>query len=39
MSLTLTLREAPAAPVVADALRPDALAGLSAGEVERLELR
>jgi formylmethanofuran dehydrogenase subunit C len=39
MSLTLTLREAPAAPVLADALRPDRLAGLSAAEIERLELR
>ena len=38
MTLTLTLREAPAAPVVAEALRPDALAGLSAAEIERLEL-
>jgi formylmethanofuran dehydrogenase subunit C len=39
VTLTLTLREAPAAPVVAEALRPDALAGLSAADIERLELR
>ena len=39
MSLTLTLREAPAAPVLAEALRPDRLAGMSAAEIERLELR
>jgi formylmethanofuran dehydrogenase subunit C len=38
VSLTLTLREAPAAPVVAEALRPDRLAGMSAAEIERLEL-
>src|SRR4051794_41378498 len=38
MSLTLTLREAPAAPVVAETLRPDRIAGLSASEIERLEL-
>jgi formylmethanofuran dehydrogenase subunit C len=38
VTLTLTLREAPAAPVVADALRPDALAGMSAAEIERLGL-
>jgi formylmethanofuran dehydrogenase subunit C len=38
VTLTLTLREAPAAPVVADVVRPDALAGLTAGEIERLEL-
>ena len=38
VTLTLTLREAPAAPVVAEALRPDRLAGLSAAEIERLEL-
>jgi formylmethanofuran dehydrogenase subunit C len=38
VSLTLTLREAPAAPVNAEALRPDRLAGLSAAEIERLEL-
>ena len=39
MSLTLTLRETPAAPVLAEALRPDRLAGMSAAEIERLELR
>src|SRR3954464_6704678 len=38
MSLTLTLREAPAAPVVAETLRPDRIAGLSASEIERLQL-
>jgi len=38
VTLTLTLREAPAAPVVAEALRPDALAGLGRAEVERLEV-
>jgi formylmethanofuran dehydrogenase subunit C len=38
VSLTLTLREAPAAPVRAEALRPDRLAGMSADEIERLEL-
>src|SRR4051812_48308079 len=39
MSLTLTLREAPAAPVLAEVLRPDRLAGRSAAAIERLELR
>jgi formylmethanofuran dehydrogenase subunit C len=39
VTLTLTLREAPAAPVRAEALRPDRLAGLSRAEVERLGLR
>ena len=39
MTLTLTLREAPAAPVLAEAVSPDRLAGLSRAEVERLELR
>ena len=38
VTLTLTLREAPAAPVDAEALRPDRLAGLSRAEIERLEL-
>jgi formylmethanofuran dehydrogenase subunit C len=38
VTLTLTLREAPEAPVLADALRPDRLAGLSRGATERLEL-
>jgi formylmethanofuran dehydrogenase subunit C len=38
MPLTLTLREAPAAPVLAEALRPDRLAGLSGPEIERLAL-
>jgi formylmethanofuran dehydrogenase subunit C len=36
---TLTLREAPAAPVLAEALRPDRLADLGAATIERLELR
>jgi formylmethanofuran dehydrogenase subunit C len=39
VTLTLTLREAPAAPVLADPLRPDRLAGLSGREIERVELR
>jgi formylmethanofuran dehydrogenase subunit C len=39
VTLTLTLREAPAAPVRAEAVCPDRLAGLSRGEVERLEVR
>jgi formylmethanofuran dehydrogenase subunit C len=39
VTLTLTLREAPAAPVVAEALSPDRLAGLARIEIERLELR
>ena len=39
MTLTLSLREAPVAPVDAGVLRPDRLAGLSRGEIERLELR
>jgi formylmethanofuran dehydrogenase subunit C len=39
VTLTLTLREPPAAPVLAEALGADRLAGLGAGEVERLELR
>ncbi|MEP6953644.1 MAG: formylmethanofuran dehydrogenase subunit C [Solirubrobacteraceae bacterium] len=38
MTLTLTLREAPAAPLRAEALCPDRLAGLSRAEIERLEL-
>jgi formylmethanofuran dehydrogenase subunit C len=38
MTLTLTLREAPAAPVVADVLAPDRIAGMSADEVGRLPL-
>ena len=38
MTLALTLREAPAAPVRAEALRPDRLAGLSRAEIERLAL-
>ncbi|HEX2103374.1 MAG TPA: formylmethanofuran dehydrogenase subunit C [Solirubrobacteraceae bacterium] len=38
MTLTLTLREAPAAPVRAEALRPDRLAGLSRSEIERLDV-
>jgi formylmethanofuran dehydrogenase subunit C len=36
---TLTLREAPAAPVLAEALAPDRLAGLGAAEIERLAIR
>jgi formylmethanofuran dehydrogenase subunit C len=39
VTLTLTLREAPEAQVLADRLRPDRLAGLSAREIERVELR
>jgi formylmethanofuran dehydrogenase subunit C len=39
VTLTLTLREAPAAPVLAGALAPDRLAGLSTAEIERLEIR
>jgi formylmethanofuran dehydrogenase subunit C len=38
VTLTLTLREAPAAPVRADGLTPDRLAGLGRSEIERLEL-
>ena len=38
MTLTLTLREAPDAPVGAEAISPDSLAGLSAAEIERLAL-
>ena len=38
MTLTLTLREAPAAPLDAEALSPDRLAGLSRSEIEALEL-
>jgi formylmethanofuran dehydrogenase subunit C len=38
VTLTLTLREAPTAPVHAEALRPDELAGLSRAEIERLQL-
>jgi formylmethanofuran dehydrogenase subunit C len=39
VTLTLSLREAPVAPVDAGVLAPDRLAGLSRGEIERLELR
>ena len=39
MTLTLTLREAPVAPVIAEALCPDRLAGLSRAEIERVGLR
>jgi formylmethanofuran dehydrogenase subunit C len=39
VTLTLTLQEAPSAPVRADVLRPDRLATLSRAEIERLELR
>jgi formylmethanofuran dehydrogenase subunit C len=39
VTLTLTLREPPAATVLAEPLCPDRLAGLSSGEIERLELR
>jgi formylmethanofuran dehydrogenase subunit C len=38
VTLTLTLREAPAAPLNAEALCPDRLADLSRPEIERLEL-
>jgi len=38
VTLTLTLREAPAALVRADGLSPDGLASLSRAEIERLEL-
>jgi formylmethanofuran dehydrogenase subunit C len=38
VTLSLTLRDTPAAPVRADALRPDRLAGRSKAEIERLEL-
>jgi formylmethanofuran dehydrogenase subunit C len=38
VTLTLTLREAPAAPVRAEALSPDRLAGLNRREIEQLEL-
>jgi formylmethanofuran dehydrogenase subunit C len=39
VTLVLTLREPPAAPVDAEALCPDRLAGLGRAEIERLELR
>jgi formylmethanofuran dehydrogenase subunit C len=39
VTLTLTLREPPAATVLAQQLRPDRLAGLGRREIERLELR
>jgi formylmethanofuran dehydrogenase subunit C len=39
VTLTLTLREAPAAPLNAEALSPDRLAGLSRAEIERIALR
>jgi formylmethanofuran dehydrogenase subunit C len=39
VTLTLTLREAPVAPVDAGELCPDRLAGLGRAEIERLELR
>jgi formylmethanofuran dehydrogenase subunit C len=39
VTLTLTLREAPLAPVDARALCPDRLAGLGRAEIGRLELR
>ncbi|HWT25430.1 MAG TPA: hypothetical protein VN213_18140, partial [Solirubrobacteraceae bacterium] len=38
MTLTLTLREPPAAPVDAEGVTPDRLAGLSRAEIERIEL-
>jgi hypothetical protein len=38
VTLTLTLREAPAATLDAAALSPDRLAGLSQGEIERLSV-
>lgn len=39
MTVTITLREAPAAPVCADALAPDRLARLGAADIERLGIR
>jgi formylmethanofuran dehydrogenase subunit C len=39
VTLTLTLREVPGAPVDAGALAPDRLAGLGRAAIERLELR
>jgi formylmethanofuran dehydrogenase subunit C len=39
VTLTLTLREAPAAPLNAEALSPGRLAGLSRSEIERLQLQ
>ena len=39
MTLTLTLREEPAAPVRVEGLTPDRLAGLNRADIERLELR
>jgi formylmethanofuran dehydrogenase subunit C len=39
VTLTLTLREPPAATVLAEPVRPDRLAGMSRREIERLELR
>jgi len=39
VTLTLSLREAPAAPVGAEALSPSSLDGLSRAEIERLSLR
>jgi formylmethanofuran dehydrogenase subunit C len=38
VTLTLTLREAPAATLNAESVSPDRLAGLSQAEIERLEL-
>ena len=38
MTLTLTLREAPPAPVDAEAIAPERLAGLRRAELDRLEL-
>jgi formylmethanofuran dehydrogenase subunit C len=38
VTLTLTLREPPAAPVLAEAVSPDRLAGRGRAEIERLEL-
>jgi formylmethanofuran dehydrogenase subunit C len=38
VTLTLTLREAPVAPVLAEAVGPDRLAGLSRAEIEQLEV-
>jgi formylmethanofuran dehydrogenase subunit C len=38
VTLTLTLREAPGAPVRVETLAADRIAGLSAAEIERLEL-
>ena len=38
MTLTLTLREPPGAPLLGEPLSPDRLAGMSRPDIERLEL-